>query len=580
MWLNSAPAGWYSVGMMDRGAPLLSHTLRVALLCAVSLSAPGAHALFGSNYGDVLRRDWHVYESRHFRVISDSPESEVGRRIHDLELFRTYVRATMGLDLERHRIKVRRNKALRAKLDERVVPEHERIDVYMFSRRAHLIRLMNSRDVYGFMQPGLRKSLMVIAPNTTSETPNTVAFHEYVHFLLRAVGGSHFPPWYEEGLAEFFAATRITKDALVIGEVPLLRLQNLQNRHRFSVAEVFDTGSPRLPDLNSLEEGVAISSRPLANPAFYAQSWSLIHMLLLGHHAGLQRRDHLLADYVLDIQNGRDPQAALQRHFQGEYRALERDVRKYISRRSKIPRLSIPLNQFDYDPRYSRTRIDRTELTARLGRLAAPLSHVSARGIFRNALKEQPQAAEVLAGMGLAQRLAGRYSKALQMVQASLEAAPDDPHAIFEFADTISVICQRSRRNDPELANISCRDLVPLAMQGYATALEMMPDNPEFQANYGVALLQTGQLDEATQLLSAAFQRAPWSPGLSFALGECLRRQGEFSAARPLLNRAAVWFFKSPSLQIRARLALALAEQGSSDVPQGIGAEVQLKTLD
>jgi len=91
--------------------------------------------------------------------------------------------------------------------------------------------------------------------------------------------------------------------------------------------------------------------------------------------------------------------------------------------------------------------------------------------------------------------------------------------------------------------------------------------------------LQGGELSAATALLRQAFETAPWSPGLSFALGESLRRQGEFARAKPLLNRAAVWFFKNPGLRLRAQAALALAEQELKDVPGGGAADVQLKTL-
>jgi len=342
-------------------------------LCSIAASAAGGR------YSDVLGRDWHVFESKHFRVISDDNERTVGRYIHDLELFRTYVRATMGMDENRQSAELRYNRALRQRIDARQVPEHERVDVYLFSRRAHLIRLFNSRDVFAFMQPGLRKSHMVIAPDYDSPSPNSVAFHEYVHFLMRAVGGSHFPPWYEEGLAEFFAATTIEEDALIIGDIPELRLQNLHTRHRYPVDDVFVAGAPGLlseftamaapenqtrGDRRTLREQKRRARLP-NSPNFYAQSWSMIHMLLLGHHAGMPRRDHLLTDYVLDIQNGGEPEAALTRHFNGQYRVLEADLRRYLSRRSRIPRLSIPLNQFDYDPRYKRRPLQRTELTNR-----------------------------------------------------------------------------------------------------------------------------------------------------------------------------------------------------------------------
>ena len=562
----------------------------VVLLCICSGTARGD--VIGG-YSDVLKRDWYVYESRYFRVISDQPADDVGRQIHDLELFRTYVLATLDQQSNQLRLSARTNPEQRRIMDAMPVAEHDRVDVYLFSRRAHMVRLFNDRDVYAFMQPGLRKSLMVMAPDHQSPTPNAAAFHEYVHFLLRTLGGSHFPLWYEEGLAEFFASTTITRDALVIGDVPPLRLQNLHARRRFPLLDVFQAGAPGLlpgSDSGNTAAGQARNTRQLEreqarlrrlhrSPIFYAQSWSMIHMMLLGHYAGFDRRDHLLADYVLDIQNGEQPRTALAHHFEGKYRGLETDLRRYLSRQSKIPRLSIPLGQFDYDPRYTRKPLSTEELTYRLGLLAAPLSSGRAREVFRWALDTFPDSPRVLEGMGVAERFAGRYDKAVEFVSAALERAPDDAYANFEFAETVSIACQRMSVRLASDGPIDCESLLPRARASYARALKLVPDNPEFQANFGVALLQAGNLPEATELLRQAFRTSPWSPGLSFALGECLRRQGEFEGAKPLLNRAAVWFFKNPSLQVRAQYALQLAEQGVTDIPGGRAGQVQFKTL-
>lgn len=567
--------------------------LRWLTLASLAAGVGAGHASPRSGYGDVLKRDWYVYESTYFRIISDQPHAEVRRQIHDLELFRSYVLATLDQRSGRGRTSALEVPQIRQSRAHGPVSEHERVDVYLFSRRAHLVRLFNTRDIYAFMQPGLRKSVMVMAPDHRSDSPNAAAFHEYVHFLLRTLGGGHFPLWYEEGLAEFFAATTIDKDSLVIGDVPALRLQNLQNNLRFPLNDVFHAGavSWETEVAESLPEALSARGvrrqrreerrrRRLPNsPMFYAQSWSMIHMLLLGHHAGFERRDHLLADYVLDIQRGEQPQQALGRHFANEYRSLETDLRRYIGRESRIPRLSIPLGQFDYNPRYRRTLLSTEELTYRLGLLASRQSALRARKMFRWALHTYPDSPKALIGMGVAQRIAGRYGEAVEYVGASLARAPEDPYAHFEYADTVSLACQEQRRSADDKLSLDCAGLLPKAQRSYARALQLAPDNPEFQANYAVTLLRAGQLDQATRLLTNAMKTSPWSPGLSFALGESFRRQGRFELAKPLLNRAAVWFVKSPSLRLRAQYALQLAEQGVRTVPQGSTGEVQFKTL-
>ena len=285
---------------------LLRRTGPAALVAVLLLSSWAAQAFIFNPFNGVLRRDWNLYESAHFRVYSDFPEAVVGRRIHDLELFRSVVHFAMG-----------------------IAPETETpvVDVYLFSRRGDMFRLFNSDQMLGFMRPGLQDSLMVIAPVYRTSNLNTVAFHEYVHFILRNVSGSHFPPWYEEGLAEFFAGTAINKDGLVVGDIPPVRERALFTQPSISIASVMNAGldansAKPVPqasrDLVSLRQRVAAGGGG-RNDDFYAHAWSIMHLLLLGHHAGLPRRDHLLVDYVLDIQQGTHPQRAYLEHFDNKY---------------------------------------------------------------------------------------------------------------------------------------------------------------------------------------------------------------------------------------------------------------------
>ena len=541
----------------------------VMMLCGALGS--GSALGFGGPFA-VAERPWFAYETRNFRVYSDYPEATAAKRIQDLELFRAFVHDAMGLPARS--------------------PGGPRLDVYLFSRRAHMIRVFNSTDVYGFMRPGLDRSLLVIAPVYGGGSENDVAFHEYVHYLLRNVGHSHLPPWYEEGLAEFFAMTEIRDDTLVVGNVNRLRVRQLRDAHGLSVEEVMTAGYPlnlQLPRGSGISQANlsvwgghlrAVGLPRLTQQAdFYSQSWSLMHMLLLGHRSGHDRRDWRLADYVADVAQGEGFDQAYQSNFGIDYNQLERDLKRYIAKLAhRYPRLELPVAAFDYDPRYRRTRVTEQAMLLQLDSLAAPVSPQTAGRLFDRARRLQPGSVTALSGLGMARRRAGHLQEALAL---GARAARDEDSGVaqFEYADTLVEACRVA--NGPERrrldiarrrANqtaVDCVEMRQTALGAYQRALQLDPDNARYLAAYGVTLLQSGRLREATTHLEQAHAHAPWSPALNLALGESLRRQGEFQRAEPLLGRAAVWFFKSPALQAQALNALERARADDLSVPGG-----------
>ncbi|MEM7221244.1 MAG: tetratricopeptide repeat protein [Pseudomonadota bacterium] len=538
------------------------------MVCLIAVTSQSAHALGGPT--GVAQRPWYAYETEHFVVYSDYPEAVAAKRIQDLELFRAFVHDAMGL----------------AGVEGQAAAT-PRLEVYLFSRRAHMIRIFNSTDVYGFMRPGLDRSLMVIAPVYGSASPNDVAFHEYVHYLLRNVGHTHLPPWYEEGLAEFFAMTQIRDNVLVIGNVNKLRVRQLRDAHGLAVEEVMTAGYPLNLDLprgsgigqtNLSVWGGHVHAaglpRLMTQADFYSQSWSLMHMLLLGHRSGHERRDFQLADYVTDVAQGYGFDSAYSKNFSNDYKQLERDLKKYIAKLAhRYPRLELPIEAFDYDPRYRRVAVDEEAMLLRLGGLAAPLSPQTAGRLFQRVLRLNRNSTAALTGLGMARRRAGRLQDALD-IGARAAGVAESSAAQFEYADTLIEVCRSRRalqRRRLQIADdaLDCARLRETALEGYRRALALAPDNPRYLATLGVTLLQAGRLREATTHLEQAHAHAPWSPALNLALGESLRRQGEFARAEPLLGRAAVWFFKSPGLQAQALDALALARGGDLRVPGG-----------
>ena len=101
-----------------------------------------------------------------------------------------------------------------------------------------------------------------------------VVYHEFVHLLVNNSVRS-MPLWFNEGLAEYYATFEVQR----VGRIA--RPRNVQEDHVLLLRDRF------LP----LESIVAVDhDSPLYNESdktsiFYAESWALVHYLLMGSRA-------------------------------------------------------------------------------------------------------------------------------------------------------------------------------------------------------------------------------------------------------------------------------------------------------
>jgi hypothetical protein len=97
-----------------------------------------------------------------------------------------------------------------------------------------------------------------------------VAIHEYVHVLVRH-SGLKIPAWLNEGMADVYSTLSQEGDRVIVGAMPRDRVYSLTNGHWMHIPEIvrITHGSPQYNE--SDRAGM-----------FYAESWLLVHMLMLG----------------------------------------------------------------------------------------------------------------------------------------------------------------------------------------------------------------------------------------------------------------------------------------------------------
>ncbi len=97
-----------------------------------------------------------------------------------------------------------------------------------------------------------------------------IAVHEYMHLVVRHAG-LKLPVWLNEGLAEVYSTIGEHKDKVLIGDLPPTHLPFLQSRALLGLPQLMVVGHRDAIYTAGNEE----------THRFYAQSWALVHMLML-----------------------------------------------------------------------------------------------------------------------------------------------------------------------------------------------------------------------------------------------------------------------------------------------------------
>jgi len=244
----------------------------------------------------------HTYESRHYRVSSDLSHS-VCRSVA-LELEETHRHVSRRLGVGQH-------------------DETRRFQVFVFAGKASYLDYIE--DVFegrGESTQGMYssylKQLLVLDSEPRDTLMHTVrheGFHQYFDAILDAP-----PIWLNEGLAEYFAASRTPSGAWKDGRVDARRLGTLRGT----------AGSPGLA-LSPLERFFAQDQPSFMADAQrnYAQAWALVHFLRHSTVENEGRFDALMAALL----EGQSNELAMRAAFgDADLEVLREALERYVQK--------------------------------------------------------------------------------------------------------------------------------------------------------------------------------------------------------------------------------------------------------
>jgi tetratricopeptide (TPR) repeat protein len=448
---------------------------------------------------------WISVRSKNFHVIGNSSEKDTRRVATKLEQFRdVFTRLLPGLKFE----------------------TNTPTTVVAFKSKSSY-KPFNPRNSAGYFQSGEDVNYITLTTESNDDTPFSVIYHEYVHLLLNN-NSKGVPLWFNEGLAEYYSTFRVEDDQKVfLGDLIPNHILYLRQEKMLPLRALFavDHSSPHYNETS--KRGV-----------FYAQSWTLLHYLLVGNNS--QRASQL--PRFLQLLNAKQPlDAAFQQAFQTTPEALEKELRKYVEGNDFKVRVYTANEKMEFNAAAQAVTLSEADAQGYLGDLLLHTrDYKGAEERLQAALALSPQHAMANASLGLLRTRQNRFNEALSLLQKAAQADSQNYLVHYYYAFALS----RVGLDANNLVGQYAPESVALMRSELAQAIKLAPTFPSSYSLLAFVNLVAGtQLEESAELLKRALTLAPGRQDLAFMLAQVYLRQQRFTLARetlePLIQQSA-----------------------------------------
>ena len=378
-----------------------------------------------------------------------------------------------------------------------------------------------SANTAGYFQAGTDVNYITLTTEVRGEQdPFTVIFHEYTHFLVNN-NVENPPDWFNEGLAEYYSTFSITDDQKVeLGRPIASHVFLLRENKLLPLKTLFqvDHKSPYYNERNK-------------QSIFYAQSWALMHYLILGKDG--QRLVQMTK--FLDLMNAKVPmEQAFQQAFQTTFEVMEKELREYI----KQDRYHFVSGHFErkleLDAEMQSTTISEAEAQAYLGDLLLHSNRAESEGYLQKALVLDPELPMANASMGMLRVREGKTDEARKSLERAASANSQNYLIHYYFAYALS---REGMGDSPSVTGFKPETVVRIRDELKKT-IQLRPDFPESYTLLAFVSLVTGtQLDESVALLKRALATSPGRNDFTFMLAQLYLHKEEYKIARQLLEQ-------------------------------------------
>ncbi|HEX9982603.1 MAG TPA: DUF1499 domain-containing protein [Thermoanaerobaculia bacterium] len=368
-----------------------------------------------------------------------------------------------------------------------------------------------------------------------------VVQHELAHSFLSNTMAD-LPLWFHEGFAEYYSTFAARGTEASIGKPVEEHVLWLRQQQLIPLQQLFALDA-RSKDYNEgTRQGV-----------FYAQSWALVHYLLVGN----AERQSQLPRFLTLLNAKRPVDEAFREAFNTTYAAMEDELRAYV-RRQIFGYRRYNLNEVKLPELSKAAEMPRDAVLYELGHLLArsgPGAATDAEVFLSLAVELNPQHAQAYADLGLLYDQANRRADADRAFTKAIALGARDPEVYLVYGMTLLEMLQESVGGGGKPP----AELVTRTRGIFTKAVELNPDSARGQMGLGATYLFGDDPKPGIAPLEKSLALAPSQDDAMFMLMQLYAMAGRRDDAQRAAN-AFMARTRDPLLLQQARESVLLAD--------------------
>lgn len=392
-------------------------------------------------------------------------------------------------------------------------------------------------NVGGYFQRTADINYIALTAETRGLNPLEVIFHEYEHFVIDN-NLNRAPLWFNEGMAEFYSTFEPADDG-----------------------SKFHLGTPIARHIVELRQGTLLPLDKLLNVShkspeynergkvgmFYAESWALIHYLMLGEEG---KRRPQLSQFIANLNGTLSVEENFRQSFQTDYQTMEKELRQYIGRFTFPAITYIFKKQLDYAKDANVTALSEAEVNAQLGDLLMRTGRAEEAGKrLQQAIALDDHFAPAYLSLGELRLRERKLPEAKPLIEKALALDADNYQAHYLYGTIL----------DEE-------NQIESAMNEYRKAAALKSDIAKPHVALAYDLVRLKREDEAMASFQKAVQLDPRDPNIRRARSYIYLRLGRgFSAAMDATTYLRQQGWRDDHAQYMALVAVFGSRQAHRD---------------
>ena len=346
----------------------------------------------------------------------------------------------------------------------------------------------------------------------------SVIFHEFTHLLVKN-NFKNAPVWFNEGLAEYYSKFHMSEDQRVVLGFPIISHIILLRRSKLLPLRTLFEVDHQSPYYNESEKSTI----------FYAQSWALMHYLMIGKEGRDQGLDKFTA-----LLNSRVPfERAFQDAFNTTFDAMEIELRNYVAQDRYKVRLANFAKTLELNTTTETRVLSEAEAQAYQGDLLARSNRKEAYAYLEQALKLDPNLGMAHASLGMAYFRDGKNGAAQTSLARAVAASSQNYLTHYHYAYVLSRVDDQA----PSISTFS-PELAAKIRKHLQKAIALRSDFLEPYNLLAYVSLVTGtNVDETIASLKRVLTESPDSYNLAYMLGQLYVHKDDYKTARVLLEQ-------------------------------------------